>query len=267
MKSSILIPVTAVLLTMSSVSPATIVDSRNWADEVEEYTSVIQNYGSVLMTSSTTWWLTGPPDASLAEDYVGGWRTDAPNEYIVMHWLTPLDDRPGDDLEMVLFSGPLAGADVLASVDGENYVNIGTIGGGVSGVFRTESFDFDGLLGDGITHIKVQRTANGPQSGIFFDAFGSVFLSPLIPGDANDDKTVDHLDAEALAQHWGDDHATWEMGDFTGDDLVNAADASILAANWGYTAESSEPVPEPSVWLLLTSAFYLFQQRRTKTTS
>jgi hypothetical protein len=73
----------------------------------------------------------------------------------------------------------------------------------------------------------------------------------LIPGDANDDGSVDSLDARAMATYWGSIHATWDMGDFNRDGVVNAADASILAANWGSTRAESAPVPEPAVAAML----------------
>ncbi|MBN1589510.1 MAG: right-handed parallel beta-helix repeat-containing protein [Pirellulales bacterium] len=55
----------------------------------------------------------------------------------------------------------------------------------------------------------------------------------LLPGDANDDWVVDHTDAEILAAHWGEEGVGWEEGDFDGDDAVGPGDAAILAAHWG----------------------------------
>jgi len=257
--------------TFGSDCSAILIDDQNWADQVEDYSLNIQNYGEdgvgEIMDENTTWWLTGKPDADETHDYVGGWRSDAPNEYIVMHWVLPLEDRPGDDLVIRLYSGTSASANVLASVDNTTYVNIGTLGIGTAGLFRTESFDFAGLLCDDIRYVKVERVANGKNTGMFFDAFGSVFLSALIPGDANDDQQVDQTDAQALAQHWGDGCATWEMGDFNHDDVVDALDAAILAANWGYGTEGTTPtVPEPGCTVFLVigvGALAILRRRRS----
>ena len=68
-------------------------------------------------------------------------------------------------------------------------------------------------------------------------------------GDANDDGTVDSLDAQTVANNWlrtGD--ALWADGDFNGDFTVDDKDATILAANWSATSSS---VPEPTMSILL----------------
>ncbi|MGD9126108.1 MAG: choice-of-anchor Q domain-containing protein, partial [Planctomycetia bacterium] len=64
--------------------------------------------------------------------------------------------------------------------------------------------------------------------------FGSV---PLLPGDANLDKTVDASDVTILGGNWqagvnSSSSATWTMGDFNGDGRVDASDATILGGNW-----------------------------------
>jgi len=168
------------LLTLLSIALAVLSSARvagaamiDWADDVEDYSSSIQNYASIMMDESTTWWLTGPPDGDIG-DYVGGWRFNAPNEYIVMHWETAIPDLPGDDLMIHLYGGPSAVANVLASVDGSTFTNIGTLDGGIPLEFRQESFDFDARFGADISYVKVERVAIGPQTGMFFDAFGGV---------------------------------------------------------------------------------------------
>ena len=176
---------------------AEIVDGVNWADEVDDYTTNIQNYGGVLMDETTEWWLTGPPDADVNEngyawdsedqDTVAGWRTTNPGEYAIMSWEAGLPDLVGDDLWIHLYGGPSADADVLASVDGATFHLVGTIGGGTPGYLREEAFDFAGLFETCVRYVKVLRVASGPQTGLFFDAFGgSVF-----PGDFNGDCDVD----------------------------------------------------------------------------
>ena len=165
-----LLSMAVTVLASAQVAGADLID---WADDVEEYSSSVQNYGGTMMEESTTWWLTGPPDGDTG-DYVGGWRSNAPNEYIVMHWETAIPDLPGDDLVIHLYGGPLAEANVLASIDGGTFTNIGTLGGGTSQVFRQESFDFNGQFAGDVSYVKVERVTNGPQTGMFFDAFGGV---------------------------------------------------------------------------------------------
>ncbi|MBN2218379.1 MAG: hypothetical protein JW719_13475, partial [Pirellulales bacterium] len=103
-----------------------------------------------------------------------------------------------------------------------------------------------------------------PNKGTYLTAANHQFtitVSELlpIPGDANGDRKVDETDAQALADHWGQGSATWQMGDFDRNGFVNAADASILAAHWGYgTSESSPaPVPEPSAMSMMIIGFVL----------
>jgi hypothetical protein len=57
-----------------------------------------------------------------------------------------------------------------------------------------------------------------------------------LPGDANNDGSVNISDLAILAAHYGTKTgATWSMGDFNGDGAVNIEDLSILAAHWGET--------------------------------
>lgn len=175
------------MATTTSVTAA-VIEGINWADDAAEYSSKIQNYGGTLMDASTEWWLTGPSDADVDGngyawdagdlDYVGGWRSNAPNEYITMYWETGLSDVSGDDLTIHLYGGSSALAKVLASTDGTEFIQIGTIGGGTAGYFRDEAFDFAGLFGEIVQYVRVERVANGPQTGIFFDSFAGVVPEP-----------------------------------------------------------------------------------------
>jgi len=101
--------------------------------------------------------------------------------------------------------------------------------------------------------LRTPGSANSMQfSEIQF--FGTLSSEP-IPGDADDSGTVDKLDAQILAQNWGDRGAEvgWGQGDFDGDHVVGPKDAAIMAANWGYgvSPPESTAVPEPSTALLL----------------
>jgi hypothetical protein len=148
----------------------------DWANQVVEYTSNIQNYAGTSLGPSTTWWLTGEPDGNDG-DYVAGWRSSAPDETITMYWEAGIADLEGDDLVVSLFSGSKASANILASVDGVIFTEIGVIGSSNS-TLREEYFDFDGLFSGEVSYIQVERVGNGPQTGIFFDAFGGAISVP-----------------------------------------------------------------------------------------
>ncbi|TCM76571.1 VPLPA-CTERM sorting domain-containing protein [Rhodovulum steppense] len=134
------------------------------------------------MTPDTEYRFPGAPD-----DEEMGWKGMTQDDWFIVGFSGGLVDRTGDDLVIRLYSGPNSGADVLASSDGENYTKIGVLGpqpGSVPGQphshdFRYESFDFADLFADPVYFVKVQRTANGQQTGMFFDAFGSEAPAPV----------------------------------------------------------------------------------------
>ncbi len=152
-----------------------IVDDWLWADQVANSSSHIQNYLGTPMESSNHWWLTGSPDGDLG-DYVAGWRSNAPDEFITMSWQGGISDLPGDDLVVCFYGGPKAAAIVSASIDGTTFTEIGTIGGGTPGVLQEAYFDFGGHFGESVSYVKVERAANGSGSGTFFDAFGAIMV-------------------------------------------------------------------------------------------
>jgi len=178
----------ALLGSMAIPASAAVVNGTNWADSVGAYSGNIQNYGGTMMSSGTEFWLTGEPDADADEngyawdvgdpDYVGGWRASAPSEFIVMEWNLGIPDLVGDDLTIRRYGGPSASANVLASVDGTSFTPIGTIGGGTPGYLTDATFDFAGLFADDVQYVRVERIGNGPQTGMFFDAFGGIVPEP-----------------------------------------------------------------------------------------
>ena len=65
----------------------------------------------------------------------------------------------------------------VRAVDGIDFESIGTIGPGTPLTIREETFDFAGLFADPVRFVRVERTANGRQTGMFFDAFGGTAAS------------------------------------------------------------------------------------------
>jgi hypothetical protein len=72
-------------------------------------------------------------------------------------------------------------------------------------------------------------------------------------GDANLDGTVNLLDFNALAAHFGQSGVNWLAGDFSGDGTVNLLDFNILAGNFGLSASSLDG-PTPQDWSNLAAA-------------
>ena len=185
-----------------------------------------------------------------------------------MHWDTAIPDLSGDDLVIRLYGGPYAEASVLASVDGGTFTNIGMIGGGTSGVFRQESFDFDGQFGGGISYVKVERVTNGAKTGMFFDAFGGV--TALEPGaDFTGDGNVDEEDLLAWQTGFGTSpdatHSQGDAnvdGDVDGDDFL-AWQRAFGSEVGGGLAETAN-VPEPGAMALLLTAVGRFALGRPR---
>ena len=130
-----------------------------------------------------------------------------------------------------------------------------------SDVSAGDSFGYRAALVDDMAIVGSIKASNG------LEAVGAVYtftMPPLvlqIPGDTDGNQIVNDLDAEVLANHWGQTIAGGaSVGDFNSDGKVNALDASILAANWGNHTEAASPgtVPEPGVFsLLLTGIAWL----------
>ncbi|MEA1951342.1 MAG: hypothetical protein U9N87_08155, partial [Planctomycetota bacterium] len=77
------------------------------------------------------------------------------------------------------------------------------------------------------------------------------YVSPLIPGDANEDGSVDVSDLGILATNYDAGSGFgWGDGDFTGDGLVDVSDLGILATNYGM-GTAAQAVPEPATLSLL----------------
>jgi hypothetical protein len=73
----------------------------------------------------------------------------------------------------------------------------------------------------------------------------------MLPGDANQDRTVDVIDLGLLATSYGRPaDAYWGIGDFNGDGAVDVIDLGQLATNYG-TSVGDSTVPEPATLSLL----------------
>lgn len=236
---TLLVEIATVMVVTAPFASAEIIAGVNWTDEVVDYTANIQNYDGFLMDEDTEWWLLGTPDCDVNEngyawdpvdqDTVAGWRSMFPGESITVYWEAGLPDRSGDDLSIILYGGPFAEAEVSASVDGVVYEVIGTIGSGTPGYLREEPFDFAGLFDTCVHYVRVLRIASGPQTGMFFDAFGG----NVYWGDFDGDCDIDLHDVAALQTCFtgsgGPPGAACAAGDFDGDDDIDGDDWWLFA--------------------------------------
>jgi len=91
-----------------------------------------------------------------------------------------------------------------------------------------------------------------------------------VPGDTNDDRIVDDVDAKVLATRWGQTGLTggYSVGDFNADGTVDARDAAIQAAQWGNhtggEAAAVAGVPEPGAIVLLLGLVLAALPRRLR---
>lgn len=73
------------------------------------------------------------------------------------------------------------------------------------------------------------------------------FLSPLLPGDYNDDRAVDAADYTVWRDRFGGRVAPWSVADGNGDGAVNAGDLPVWSSSYGTvrTTLAGETIPEP----------------------
>ena len=102
----------------------------------------------------------------------------------------------------------------------------------------------------------------------YADALPELPILEPVPGDTNDDRIVDDVDAKVLAGRWGQTGLTggYSVGDFNADGAVDARDAAILAAQWGnhMGGESAAAVPEPGTIVLLLGMALAALPRRSR---
>ena len=131
------------------------------------------------------------------------------------------------------------------------------------------------------------KTALGyADAGDLFTSFpaiwnGTVVEDPSIlvrytyAGDANLDGTVDTLDFNALAGHFGATGEQWSHGDFNYDGIIDTLDFNSLAANFGQAlpsdigggggmAPTAALVPEPPIASLAGAAACFAARRKIR---
>jgi probable HAF family extracellular repeat protein len=91
--------------------------------------------------------------------------------------------------------------------------------------------------------------------GTLDGAYQAFLLTPVLPGDANEDGKVDINDLTIVLTNYGQTGASWNTGDFIGDGTVDINDLTIVLTNYGDTSGSSAAgmaaVPEPASLVLL----------------
>jgi len=98
--------------------------------------------------------------------------------------------------------------------------------------------------------------------GFYYDQLRVISAcTPLLPGDANRDGSVDDDDLSLLLANWGQD-TDWGHGEFNEVAPVNDDDLSLLLANWTGSPDSIG-IPEPTtVGLLAVGAMVMLRRRR-----
>ncbi|MEM9294753.1 MAG: dockerin type I domain-containing protein [Planctomycetota bacterium] len=115
----------------------------------------------------------------------------------------------------------------------------------------------------------IDKNSSGLPSTIVFDDFSlAVGGTAPLPGDANNDGTVDLLDFDVLAQNFGSNTGNGATdGDFNADGTVDLLDFDILAQNFGSSSPAALPgaVPEPAGLAMLgLGAAALLRGRRRR---
>ncbi len=99
----------------------------------------------------------------------------------------------------------------------------------------------------------------------------SLVQCQYLPGDANKDNIIDHIDAAIICQNWLKEtkSPTWGRGDFNADCIVDDKDAALMAANWTQSTQQIL-VPEPFIiehyWALaiIVIIFWYFNQSKNR---
>ena len=83
---------------------------------------------------------------------------------------------------------------------------------------------------------SVYPSGNGTAGGNFLFRFN------VLPGDANQDGTVNVSDLAALGANWQQSRTGWANGDFNSDGVMDVSDLAAVGANWQRGLPTAEPV-------------------------
>ena len=91
------------------------------------------------------------------------------------------------------------------------------------------------------------------ESGVIGREFMYAGSTPLMPGDANADGTVDSIDLGRLLNRFNDEVTSWRDGDFDGDGGIDSVDLGLLLNRFG-DVNGQAAAPESSVDAFFASA-------------
>ncbi len=142
---------------------------------------------------------------------------------------------------------------LIAAPDGNGFL-VGILGL-EDGEGHIAHFDFAGnLIGDG----KFADNVNASGVG-FTEATAMTVISPLLPGDFNNDEIVDIADLAIWQQYYGESgNGPYWLGDADGDGDTDGRDFLVWQRQFGATASDPlvqiKTIPEPNTLLLLVCA-------------
>ena len=105
-----------------------------------------------------------------------------------------------------------------------------------------------------------------PQDKLAEGVMKSYYTAQPLPGDANEDGTVNGADLNIVLSNYNQTGMTWSQGDFDGNGTVNGADLNTVLSNYNQSLDVSSstiPVPEPLTLVLLVLGLlaYAFSER------